>query len=89
MQQKHLIIKGKVQGVWYRGSMFEQAILLDIVGWVRNLDDGSVEAVVQGEPENIEKIIAWAKQGPENAEVSEVLVQEVDEDVLPSFKVAP
>ncbi len=73
----HLRIFGRVQGVWYRESMRQQAEQLGITGWVRNRQDGSVEALVQGDPEKVERIIEWARRGPEQAVVSRV---DVDED---------
>lgn len=67
---KHLRIFGKVQGVWYRESMRQQAEQLGITGWVRNRLDGSVEALVQGDATAIDRIIQWARRGPEQALVT-------------------
>lgn len=73
---KHLRIFGRVQGVWYRESMRQQAEQLGITGWVRNRLDGSVEALVQGEAAAIERIIAWARRGPEQALVTHIDIDE-------------
>lgn len=73
---KHLTIRGRVQGVNYRESMRMEAERLGITGWVRNTRDGSVEAVVEGEPAALEAIIAWARAGPRSARVVAVEVRE-------------
>ncbi|MGC8932122.1 MAG: acylphosphatase [Candidatus Methanodesulfokora sp.] len=71
----HLRIYGWVQGVFFRSSMRRVAKRLGVVGWVRNLPDGSVEAVVEGEKEKVEEIIKWAHRGPELAVVERVDVE--------------
>ena len=71
----HLRIAGRVQGVGYRYALGAEAQAGGINGWVRNRRDGTVEAVVQGEPQAVEKIVAWAKRGPPAARVTQVDVQ--------------
>jgi acylphosphatase len=71
----HLRIYGWVQGVFFRSSMRRVAKKLGVAGWVRNLPDGSVEAVVEGEKEKVEEIIRWAHKGPELAVVERVDVE--------------
>lgn len=73
---KHLILSGRVQGVWFRESMRMEAERLGVTGWVCNRSDGTVEAMVQGPPEAVEKIIQWAHRGPEAAFVAEVQITE-------------
>ena len=76
---KRLRITGVVQGVAYRESMCREAARLNVRGWVRNRLDGSVEAVVDGSPEAVESIIAWARRGPPAARVQDVAVEACDE----------
>lgn len=73
--QAHLIVSGKVQGVFYRASCQEVAIQYGLKGWVRNLPSGEVEALIQGEKEKIEKLIDWCKKGPPHARVSDVKIE--------------
>lgn len=69
-----LEIRGRVQGVGFRWAMVEQARRLGLCGWVRNRDDGSVEAMVAGTPETVDLIVAWARKGPRAARVDAVAV---------------
>lgn len=71
----HLFIKGVVQGVGYRFSTLDQAQALHLQGWVRNLPDGRVEAVIEGKSSIVEKMITWCRRGPRGAKVDEVLVE--------------
>jgi acylphosphatase len=73
---RHLRIRGRVQGVGFRYSMERKARELGLAGWVRNRLDGSVEAVVQGDPAAVEAMIAWAHRGPRAAIVTAVEVSE-------------
>ncbi|HDH44376.1 MAG TPA: acylphosphatase [Thermococcus sp.] len=68
----HLKIYGRVQGVGFRWSMQREAKKLGVNGWVRNLPNGSVEAVIEGEKERVEALIGWAHQGPAWARVTRV-----------------
>jgi acylphosphatase len=78
---RHLRITGRVQGVYYRASMTEEATRLGLQGWVRNRQDGSVEALAQGPADAVQALIDWAHQGPRMARVDEVQVTEVDDGV--------
>ncbi len=75
---KHIIVKGKVQGVFFRKNTKQIAEELNVAGWVKNTDDGHVEILAQASNEAIEKLIAWCKQGPPKADVKEVQVKEVN-----------
>jgi acylphosphatase len=66
---RRLRLHGRVQGVWFRESMRRKALTLEVTGWVRNRMDGTVEAVIEGEPGAVEEMTDWARHGPERAEV--------------------
>lgn len=68
----HVIISGKVQGVYFRIETLEQALPLGVAGWVRNKPDGTVEGVFEGDREKVEELIHWCRQGPPKAAVSGV-----------------
>lgn len=67
--RRHLIVRGRVQGVWYRGSCAERAQAAGVNGWARNLPDGRVEIVVEGEPDAVEELEQWCHEGPPYARV--------------------
>jgi len=84
---KHLEIRGKVQGVYFRESMRLEALRLGLLGWVRNRSDGSVEAFIQGEAAAVEELETWAGVGPPSADVSQVKSEKVSPDpTLKSFQ---
>ncbi|RDV84184.1 acylphosphatase [Ammonifex thiophilus] len=70
----HVIVHGKVQGVYFRASTLEKAREEGVTGWVRNRPDGTVEAVFEGEEERVKRMVAWCYQGPPWAEVKRVEV---------------
>lgn len=70
----HLVIEGRVQGVFYRASAKDKADALGLTGYVRNLPDGSVEAVAEGDLTNLNEFISWCRSGPPNADVQDVKV---------------
>ena len=67
-----LFVTGKVQGVFFRQSLKVMAKKNNIFGWVKNLQDGRVEAVLEGNEENVSRLVEWAHGGPANARVEEV-----------------
>ena len=71
---RHLHIFGQVQGVGFRYHFSEQAQRLAITGWVRNRRGGSVEAMIEGTPEAVEALLAWARLGPPAAQVERIEV---------------
>ncbi|GLQ00157.1 acylphosphatase [Methylophaga thalassica] len=81
IKQKHCLISGRVQGVSYRYSAQQQAHKLGVTGWVRNLADGRVELLIQGEAQQLEDMLNWANQGPRFAEVTSIEVTEQSADL--------
>jgi acylphosphatase len=71
----HLWVRGYVQGVGYRAHARQQATLLGLTGWVKNLPDGQVEVVAEGDEATLQRLIAWCRRGPEMAEVESVEVR--------------
>jgi acylphosphatase len=67
-----IVVVGMVQGVWFRASTREEARRLGIRGWVRNLPDGRVQAVFEGEEEVLRRMLAWCRVGPPGARVAQV-----------------
>ena len=65
-------VSGRVQGVFYRASTRDQAQALGLTGWVRNLEDGRVEAWLEGDESAIDQMTAWMRQGPEHARVAQL-----------------
>ena len=68
----HVWVSGRVQGVWFRESCREEAFRRGVTGWVRNLADGRVEAVFEGEPAAVDAVVAWCHEGPPRARVRNV-----------------
>ena len=79
----HVSIFGSVQGVGFRRWMNESALKLSLTGWVRNASDGSVEAFIQGEDEALNDLLALCWEGPDLADVEDILIQDsnVDESI--------
>ena len=71
----HARISGKVQGVFFRSNTKDKAVELGLTGWVKNLPDGSVEAVFEGDKERVDEMIGWCRKGPRFAQVSGVEVE--------------
>ena len=65
----HVIIEGRVQGVFFRHHTQEMALKLDVKGWVKNRWDGSVEALFEGDKKKVDQIVQWCRRGPSQARV--------------------
>ena len=72
MRRVHLVVSGRVQGVFYRASCAREARARGLSGWVRNLPDGRVEVALEGPEPEVEAMIAWCREGPPAAWVDEV-----------------
>ena len=84
----HVLIFGHVQGVWFRASTKQKAEQLSLKGWVRNKDDGCVEAVFQGDKNQVIEMINWCCQGPALAKVEKVEVTKKQfVDILKDFSI--
>lgn len=66
----HIVVHGRVQGVFFRAATRSQANGLALAGWVRNLPDGTVEIHAEGEKDNLDRFIEWCRQGPPSAQVT-------------------
>ncbi len=75
---KHVIISGRVQGVFFRANTKEKANQLNVNGWVRNTSDGRVEAVFEGDEKQVNELIDWCHYGSSSATVGNVEVEEKD-----------
>lgn len=83
----HLLISGRVQGVGYRFSTQDMAKLYSLTGWVKNLPDGRVETVLEGDREAVQAMIQWCHKGPPHAQVEEVTVQYEPPQGLKAFEI--
>ena len=88
MPTVQIIIRGKVQGVFYRASAQEEALRLGITGWVRNSADGNVVICASGRREILNTFIEWARTGPRKAKVSTVEVKELPEEHFHTFVIS-
>lgn len=73
----HAIIKGVVQGIGYRHATLRRAHLLGVTGWVQNMEDGTVQAMIQGNPDQIDHMLAWLNKGPPGAIVRELITETI------------
>ena len=77
MKRVRLDISGKVQGVYFRDSTQQRARELQVTGWVRNREDGGVEVEAQGPDAAVDQLVRWCHDGPERAEVTELVAHEI------------
>ncbi|MGN6617506.1 MAG: acylphosphatase [Ilyomonas sp.] len=87
MPTVHLLVEGKVQGVFYRASAKEMADELGLSGWVKNREDGNVEMIVSGEESKINEFIKWCHKGPRRAVVTNVIVTPQEDGSFTRFEV--
>lgn len=87
MPTVHLIIKGRVQGVFYRATAKDVANEIGVTGWVKNTEAGDVEMMATGNKDQLLKLIEWCKVGPARAIVTEVIVKDQNEEIFKRFEV--
>ncbi len=86
--EANIKIFGNVQGVSFRYYTFQKARELNLVGWIKNAPDDTVEILAQGEKQNLEKLIAWAREGPPGAEVKKtVLAWRQPQEIFSTFEI--
>ena len=85
--RRRVIVHGRVQGVFFRDSIRDRASAHGIAGWACNRSDGAVEAVLEGPPEAVERVVRFAQTGPPQAEVSDVEVSEEEPEGLSGFEI--
>ena len=85
--RRRVVVHGRVQGVFFRDSVRGRAESAGVAGWVSNRSDGAVEAVFEGEPEAVERLVRFAREGPRSADVQEADVYEEEPEGLSGFEV--
>jgi acylphosphatase len=87
MIRRRVTVHGLVQGVFFRDSVRRHALTSGVAGWVRNNRDGSVEAVFEGDPEAVERLVAYSRRGPRGARVDRAEVRDEAPEGLDGFDV--
>ena len=85
--RRHVVVRGRVQGVFFRDSCRREARGRGVTGWVSNSPDGSVEAVFEGPPDAVDAMVAWVHEGPRHASVAGVSVRTERPEGLSDFQV--
>jgi len=89
MKTVHVIVSGRVQGVWYRGWTVDTANRLNITGWVRNRMDSTVEAMLSGDDDDVDRMLAALYDGPPHANVSDVQISDKEYSEFKGFHQKP
>ncbi len=87
MIRYRVVVQGFVHGVFFRDTVRRRAQSAGVAGWVRNNRDGTVEAVFEGEPERVERLVAFCREGPRGARVDRVEVHAEDPEGLREFSI--
>jgi acylphosphatase len=85
--RSRVVVRGRVQGVFFRDTVRRKAESRGVAGWVTNRPDGAVEAVFEGEPDAVRSMVEFAREGPRSAEVAEVEVSEEEPEGLAGFEI--
>lgn len=76
IKRVHVIIHGTIQGVYFRDYTKAEALEIGVAGWIKNMPDGTVETVVEGEEEKVEQMLKWLEKGSPGSEVTQIIVKE-------------
>lgn len=87
MTRVRVVVQGHVQGVFFRDTVRRQAQAAGVAGWIRNNPDGTVEAVFEGEPDAVERLVELCRAGPRGARVESVVVAAEDSEGLRGFTI--
>jgi acylphosphatase len=87
MIRRRVVVRGRVQGVFFRDSVRQRARQRGVAGWITNRWDGAVEAAFEGEPDAVERLVNYMREGPRGAEVREIEVSEEGPEGLAGFEV--
>ncbi|HEV2075346.1 MAG TPA: acylphosphatase [Thermoleophilaceae bacterium] len=85
--RRRVVVHGRVQGVFFRDSTRDEAERTGVAGWVSNRDDGAVEAVFEGDPEAVQAMVRFCREGPSQADVDQVEEAEEEPEGLSGFEV--
>ncbi len=88
MIRKRVIVHGYVQGVFFRDTVRRRAEAANVAGWIRNNPAGTVEAVFEGDPDEVERLVAFCRRGPRGAQVERIDVFDEEPEGLVGFRVA-
>jgi acylphosphatase len=84
--RRRVVVHGNVQGVFFRDSTEEEANRQGVAGWVRNRDDGTVEAVFEGDSDSVDQLVEFCRSGPSRADVERVEVDDEEPEGLDGFQ---
>jgi acylphosphatase len=87
MIRRRVVVRGRVQGVFFRDSLRREAVAVGVAGWVSNRPDGSVEAVLEGPQEAVDAVVRFASDGPPRASVTEIQVTEEAPEGMGGFEI--
>jgi acylphosphatase len=85
--RRRVVVRGRVQGVFFRDSARREATSRGVAGWVTNREDGAVEAVFEGSEDDVEGMVGWCRTGPSRADVDDVEVSSEELEGLEGFRV--
>jgi len=87
MIRRRVVVHGFVQGVYFRDSVRRRAVSTGVAGWVRNNREGTVEAVLEGDPDAVERVVDFCWDGPRGARVDDVEIVEEEPEGLAGFAI--